>query len=145
MAMQFEYPARVEQDDAGFWLVTFPDFPEAATDGRTREAALREAVDCLQEAVAGRLKRGDDIPVPSSCQPGQSLVTLPALHAMKAALYQLLRSAHLSQNGFAAKLGKDEKEIRRLLDPEHASRMPAMEAALRHMGKRVRIVVEDAV
>ena len=144
MAMQFEYPAGVEPDDAGFWLVTFRDFPEAATDARTRDAALREAVDCLEEAVAGRLKRGDDIPVPSPCRPGEALITLPALHAMKAALYQTLRGAHLSQSGLAAKLGKDEKEIRRLLDPEHASRTPAMEEALRQMGKRVRIVVDDA-
>jgi antitoxin HicB len=144
MTMQFDCPARLTEDEAGFWLVTFPDFPEAATDARTREDALRESVDCLEEAVAGRLKRGDDVPAPSPCRPGETLVTLPALHAMKAALYQSLRGARLSQSGFAARLGKDEKEVRRLLDPDHASRTPAMEDALRRMGKRVRVVVEDA-
>ena len=31
MEWRFEYPAKVEQDEAGSYLVTFPDFPEAAT------------------------------------------------------------------------------------------------------------------
>jgi hypothetical protein len=46
MEWHFEYPARVEQDSAGFYLVTFPDFPEAATDGRSLSEALAEATDC---------------------------------------------------------------------------------------------------
>jgi len=54
MERHFDYPAEVEQDSAGFYLVTFPDFPEAATDARSPEAALSEATDCLEEAVAGR-------------------------------------------------------------------------------------------
>jgi predicted RNase H-like HicB family nuclease len=35
--MGFEYPAKVEQDEAGFYLVTFPHFPEAATLSATPE------------------------------------------------------------------------------------------------------------
>ncbi|HXO89917.1 MAG TPA: type II toxin-antitoxin system HicB family antitoxin, partial [Stellaceae bacterium] len=65
MEQYFEYPADIERDSAGFYLVTFPDFPEAATDARSREDAVSEAIDCLEEAVAGRMKRGDDIPTPS--------------------------------------------------------------------------------
>ena len=37
MEWRFEYPAKVEQAEAGFYLVTFPDFPEAATDCRQHE------------------------------------------------------------------------------------------------------------
>mgnify|MGYP001824838417 FL=1 len=33
MSETFAYPASVVRDEAGFYLVTFPDFPEAATDG----------------------------------------------------------------------------------------------------------------
>lgn len=70
MGWHFEYPARVEKDEAGFLLVTFPDFPEAATDCRSREAVLVEAADCLEEAVAGRIKRGEDLPTPSDPEHG---------------------------------------------------------------------------
>jgi antitoxin HicB len=54
-----------------------------------------------------------------------------------------LREARVSQSALAARLGKDEKEVRRLLDPEHASRVSALELALRAIGKRVQVVVED--
>ena len=70
-------------------------------------------------------------------------ITLPALYAMNTALYVALREVELSQTALATKLGKDEKEVRRLLDPDHASRISAIEAALRVVGKRVQVVVED--
>jgi hypothetical protein len=43
------------------------------------------------------MKRGDDIPTPSPAAKGASLVALPALYSMKAALYVALREARLSQ------------------------------------------------
>jgi antitoxin HicB len=142
MEIRFEYPAKIEQDSEGFYLVTFPDLPEAATDARSRETALAEAVDCLEEAVAGRMKRGDDIPRASALRRGMVLVALPALYAMKAGLYVAMREARLSQSAVAAKLGKDEKEVRRLLDPAHASRLTAIETALPVLGKKVHVSVE---
>ena len=145
MEMRFEYPAKIEQDSEGFYLVTFPDFPEAATDARSRETAVAEAVDCLEEAVAGRMKRGDDIPRASAFRKGMTVVGLPALYAMKAALYAAMREARLSQSAVAAKLGKNEKEVRRLLDPAHVSRLPAIETALRALGKKVRVSIEEDV
>jgi antitoxin HicB len=144
MEQHFEYPANVEEDAGGFYLVTFPDFPEAATDARSRDAALLEGTDCLEEAVAGRMKRGDSIPTPSPVAKGMVLIALPTLYSMKAALYVAMREARLSQSALAAKLGKNEKEVRRLLDPEHASRIAALEAALHSVGKRVRMVISDA-
>jgi antitoxin HicB len=101
MERHFEYPAKIEQDAAGFYLVTFPDFPEAATDARSHDAAIAEGVDCLEEAVAGRMKRGEDIPAPSRLGEGTVPITLPALYAMKAALYLALRERQLSQSALA--------------------------------------------
>ena len=59
MQEQFAYPARVHRDKAGFFLVTFPDFPEAATDGESLDESLRYASDALEEAIAGRINRGE--------------------------------------------------------------------------------------
>ena len=143
MERHFEYPARVEKDSAGFYLVTFPDFPEAATDARSVDAAIAEGIDCLEEAVAGRMKRGEDIPAPSRPKEGMVLIALSALYAMKAALYLALRTGELSQRALAAKLGKAENEVRRLLDPKHATPISALEQALRAVGKRAQVVVGD--
>lgn len=143
MERHFEYPAQIEQDSAGFYLLTFPDFPEAGTDARSVDAAIAEGVDCLEEAVAGRMKRAEDIPAPSPLVEGMVLIPLPALYAMKAALYLALREQQLSQTALAAKLGEDEKNVKQLLDPAHASRISALEAALHAVGKRVQVVFAD--
>ncbi len=37
----------------------------------------------------------------------------------------------------AKKLGYDEKEVRRLLDPHHASKIPRIESALHAVGKEL--------
>ena len=53
---QFVYPALLTADekDGGF-VVTFPDLPEAITQGNSWEEALHEAADCLEEAIALRI------------------------------------------------------------------------------------------
>jgi antitoxin HicB len=144
MGWRFEYPATVEQDEPGFFLVAFLDFPEAGTDGRSREEALVEATDCLEEAVAGRMKRGEHLPTPSPVRPGMVTVALPTIWAMKAALYLAAKEARLSRAGIAAKLGANPRQIERLFDPHHASSAVALEAALRAVGKRVQVSIEDA-
>lgn len=144
MERNFEYPAKIEQDEAGFYFVTFPDFPEAATDARSLNEAVAAATDCLEEAVAGRMKRGEDIPIPSGRKTDMVLITLPALYALKAALYLAMREARLSQKGLAARLGKQEKVVQQLLDPAHVSPVSTLEQTLRLLGKQVRVAVANA-
>ena len=98
MSENFAYPASVVRDEAGFYLVTFPDFPEAATDAESRDDALDEAADALEEAIAGRINRGDLIPYPGVRKARQALVPVPAQMAVKAALYLAVREAGHSQH-----------------------------------------------
>jgi antitoxin HicB len=142
MTEQIAYPATVERDEAGFFLVTFSDFPEAATDGKSKEEALHEAADALEEAIAGRINRGDTIPHPSRVSRGQVVVPVPAQMAIKAVLYTGVKEAGIKNVDLAKRLGADEKEIRRLLDPHHRSKLPRIEAALEALGKRLIISVD---
>ena len=50
----FNYPATLTEQEEGGYLVQFTDFPEAITQGETKEDALAEAIDCLEEAIANR-------------------------------------------------------------------------------------------
>lgn len=140
---QFVYPATVTPDvqDGGF-VVTFVDVPEAITQGDDLLEALHQAADCLDEAMAGRIRRHDPIPEPSPVQAGQYAVAVPALTAAKAALYVALRQTPLTQVELAARLRCDEKEVRRLLDPRHASKLSRLEAALALLGQQFVIGVQ---
>ena len=62
------------KDDGGY-VVTCCDFPEAITQGDTREKALAEAADCLEEAIAARIDDGRNIPSPSAPKRGERTLT----------------------------------------------------------------------
>ena len=82
------------------------------------------------------MHRREDIPAVSPAAGGQYAVAVPAHTAAKAALYLALRQARLTQVELAARLHCDEKEVRRLLDPRHASRLSRLEAALAVLGQQ---------
>lgn len=144
MPHDFTYPVLLTRDEAdGGFVATFPDLPEAITQGDDAADALTQAVDALDEAVAGRIRRGDAIPVPSVPAPGQPVVPVPALTAAKASLLLALREAGINKSELAERLGCDEKEVRRLLDPRHASRLTRLQAALTALGKRIAVRLVD--
>jgi antitoxin HicB len=145
MTENVAYPVIVERDEAGFFLVTFPDLPEAATDGPSKDEALSEAEDALEEAIAGRINRGEPIPHPSHARAGQIIVPVPAQMAIKAALYMAVKEEKIRNTELARRLGADEKEVRRLLDPHHRSKLPRLEAALAVLGKKLVIGIESYV
>jgi len=140
--MGFAWPARLEAQRDGHVLVSFRDLPEALTEGDDRADAIAEAADCLEEAIAGRLARGDDIPAPSRAAADEVLVSLSPLFGAKAALHIALRREGLSQRELARRLGCDEREIRRLLDPKHGSKIERIAEALAALGSRLTIRVE---
>jgi len=142
---QFSYPVTLKRDKRGGYVVTFRDVPEAITQGENLDDALEQAADALDEAVAGRMRLGDQIPLPSKSNKSSPLVPLPAATALKAALYRAVKEAQLSKSALAAQLGYDEKEIRRLLSPDHASKLQRIEDVLQSLGKRIVVSIEDKV
>ncbi len=143
MATRYSYPIDLHEERDGGYSVTFPDFEEAFTDGDTRAEAVAEAADCLEEALAGRIARREDIPAPSPAT-GRPAAVPGAVLAAKAALYEALREARLSNSAFAVAMGVQESEVRRMLDPRHATKIGRLEEALARFGKRLVITVEEA-
>lgn len=146
MAHELAYPVTLTPDESdGGFVVTFEDIPEAITQGETVTDALAEAADALEEAIAGRIRRGDSIPDASS-PANRPQVPVPAQTAAKAALYLALQETGISKSELAARLDCDEKEVRRLLDPRHPSKLPRIQKALAVLGKglSVRLVDEAA-
>ncbi len=139
----FVYPAILTRRKDGGILVRFPDLPEALTEGDDEAHALAQAADCLAEAIAGRMDDREDIPLPSRPGRGRHAVILDALLAVKAALYGAMRRHAVGNARLARTLGVDEKEVRRLLDPRHPSKLARLEAALAACGQEVEIVVRD--
>ncbi len=139
------YPASFlpEADGRGFH-VRFPDLPEALTGGIDLDDTREQAVDCLAEALAGRIKRGDQIPKPSKLRRGQHSVSVPLSLAPKLALYLTMLESGLRNTELARRLGVSETVIRRMLDPRHSTKPEKIQAALAELGKRIVVTFEDA-
>ena len=137
------YPAIFEEDEDGRIFVTFPDLPEALTDGADSNEAMQEAQDCLEESIAGRINRDEDIPAPGAFKGATCLITLSPDFTLKVLLHSAWKEHGMSKSEFARVLGVDEKEARRLLDPHYGTKLPKMAEAFDALGKRIVIDVED--
>lgn len=138
--MKFRYPVSL-QGESGGYVVTFPDFPEAFTQGDDLEEAIANASDCLDEAVAARIFEGDEIPAPSRVV--KHGVELSADIALKAALYLSFKQSGWKRTELARELEVAENEVRRMLNPFHATKLSRLDDALRVLGKRVRVELVD--
>ena len=139
----FVYPALFAPDEqGGGFVVTFPDVPEAITQGEDVSDAIQQAADCLEEAIAGRIRRGACLPDASPVGPGRYPIPLPAQTAAKAALYMAIHDAGLTPGETALRLHCDEEEIHRLLDPRQASKLSRLEAALAALGQQLVVGVQ---
>ena len=138
----FSYPVQLLPESRDMLTVRFPDLPEAITSGKGHEDALRQAEDCLEEAIAGRI--ADDLGIPEPSKPRRNAVKVPLSAAMaaKAALYLAIKEAGLTKAELARRLGVDEKEIRRMLNPRHPTKLPRIERALEALGHRLVVMLE---
>jgi antitoxin HicB len=60
--MAFGYRYKLERQKNDWWLVRFPEIPEALTEGETEEEARANAADCLITALDGYIKAGRPLP-----------------------------------------------------------------------------------
>ena len=128
--MRFAYPITLESQRNGATLVSFPDVPEALTEGATEREALAEAQDCLVGALGGYISRGWTIPNPSAAQ-GRPVIRLVAAVRDKLALYSAMRQNEINPAGLAKQLDKAEAWIDQLVDlDEHSSEQRLNKALL---------------
>ena len=83
--MRFTYPARLQRCGYNEIVVSFRDLPECLTSGSDENEALLEARDALEEAVAGRIRRNEDLPSPSLREANEQYVAVPIDMDAKAA------------------------------------------------------------
>lgn len=63
--MKIRYPATIERQSDGAYLVRVVDFPDTFTEGRSRGEALANAAEVLAAMLAWRLDEAREVPAPS--------------------------------------------------------------------------------
>ena len=72
-----------------------------------------------------------------------SVIPVPLWIAPKLALYWRMRDLKINNSELARKLGITEAVVRRMLDPDHATKTAKLEAALEALGQKVVMGVDD--
>lgn len=143
MTRRLKWPIEMVLQDDGAFLVSFPDIPEALTEGETEAEALALAQDCLIAALGGYVEGRRAIPWPSPAH-GRFTIALPALVAAKIALYGAMCAEGVGNTALAERLGLSEGAVRRMLDLDHRSHIGQIETALHTLGRRLMVATQAA-
>lgn len=145
--MRFAYPIEIRamtEEEGGGFLVEFPDWNGAVTDGVDVAEALENARDCLDEMIAYHIRRRLPFPAPSTAG-NRRLVTPEAGIALKAALWLGLCEHGMDAEALAERLGDvSGRDVERLLNPRLKTHPEPIQRALAALGKRVMVELADA-
>ena len=133
------YPANFETAEEGGFVVTFPDFPEAITQGDSIDDALVHAADVLESCLDWYIEDGLTIPPPSKLKRGQYMIDLPASYTAKILLLQEMAAQKVRPAELARRLKVTPQEVTRLIDPRHKTRIDGIAGALKALGKTLEI------
>lgn len=143
--MRYAYPYVMEAQQEGGWTVSFPDVPEAITQGDTVEEVEAMAEDALVAALSFYVDEGQPVPCASAAN-NSPVAVVPPLVAAKLALHDAMLASGVSNVVLGRRLGLEDKAVRRLRDLMHRSHIGQIEAALRLLGRRLDVqVLETAV
>lgn len=138
--MEIRYPATVESQSDGSFLVQFVDLPDTFTEGQTKEEALFNAGEVLSAMLAWRLDEAKDVPAPSQKVKGAFYVA-PDAKTQAAMLLRLARGER-SLSELARTLETSWPAAKRLEDPRHWPSLKTLDRAAAALGKRLVLVLE---
>ena len=107
------YPVNLRRDGK-FLLVTFPDIPEAITQGDNREHALAMAKEALELAMEFYFDDRRPAPLPSRARKGQAVVNLSPSVAAKVLLLNEMLRQKVRPSELARRIGTTKQEVNRL-------------------------------
>lgn len=138
--MDIRYPATVESQKDGTYLVRFLDLPDTFTEGQTLEEALFDAAEALSAVLAWRLNDAKDVPAPTQKAKGAQYIA-PDAKTQAAMLLRLARGER-TLSDLARALETSWPAAKRLEDPTHWPSLKTLDRAAAALGKRLVLTLE---
>jgi antitoxin HicB len=138
--MDIRYPATVEAQSDGGFLVQFVDLPDTFTEGKTKEEAIFNASEVLSAMLAWRLDESKEVPAPSQNLSDVQYIA-PDAKTQAAMLLRLARGER-SLSELARALETSWPAAKRLEDPSHWPSLKTLDRAATALGKRLVLTLE---
>ncbi|WP_158784130.1 type II toxin-antitoxin system HicB family antitoxin [Pantoea sp. BAV 3049] len=128
------YPINLEPYEGGY-VVSFPDIPEALTQGDTREEALEMGLDALITSFDFYFEDNQRVPAPGDIT--GDFVEVPASVAAKVLMLNAFLDSGLTQVELASRMGVKKQEVTRIFDLHHSTKIDTIQKALSALGRRL--------
>jgi antitoxin HicB len=139
--MKIEYPAIFDPADEGGYTITFPDFPEAISEGDSLEEANYNAIEVLDLTLKSRMEDNEIIPLPH-CESGANVHMIAPDVNIQAALLVKLNRGDKKFSDLARTLGTSWPAVSRLEDPKHWPSLRQLDKIAAALGKRLVLSLE---
>lgn len=139
--MNMAYPITFRTYRNGQVGAFFSDVPEAITAGATEAQALDRAQDALVVALSDYLDQSRPLPKPSKAKRGQRVVLVPPRVAIKLGIHAAMQELSVTQAQLGDRLGIDGRQVRRILDLDHESKLSQLESALAALGLQASVEI----
>jgi antitoxin HicB len=126
-------------DTNGTNLIQYPDLPEGASVSEGEHDLQANAAEGLEAVLQLYIDARRPIPLPEAV--GDGGVTLGALDTAKVFLSNEMVRQGVRKTELARRLGIHNPQVDRLLDLTHSSKLEAVEAAFRELGRRLDISI----
>jgi len=136
------YPAQFIKDkDSDFYVVIFPEIPEALTQGKTIEEAKIYAQDALITALDFYFEDNRPIPLPPERElmEDEEYISLPLSVWAKVLLLNTMLEQKVNQSDLAKRLHKPRQEVQRIINLEHTTKIDTIVDALHALGKETKL------
>jgi antitoxin HicB len=134
------YPARFVPDNAvGGYVVTFPDIPEAITQGESLEESMAMGLEALESALEFYFEGKRPVPMPSPAKRGQRLIELPISLSAKVLLLNEMLAQKVRPAELARRLHTTPQKVNRLTDIRHTSKIDGIANAMKALGKTLEL------
>ncbi|MDD2722383.1 MAG: type II toxin-antitoxin system HicB family antitoxin [Gallionella sp.] len=133
--MEIRYPAHIEPQTDGTFLVQFVDLPDTFTEGGSLDEAVFNSVEVLSAMLGWHMEEGGQIAAPSLNVLGAHYIAPDA--KTQAALLLRLARGDRSFADLARALETSWPVAKRLEDPKHWPSLRTLDRAAAALGKRL--------
>ena len=137
------YPITVEKSDDGFVAtISHPNGVfQGACEGRDKRAAIAEAEALLVAMISAAMRAGQRVPASEECHSGNAWAYVEPTVAIKAGLHNAMLSDRIRKAELARRMKVDQKQVDRILDPAHASKLDQLVFAAQELGRHIDVKI----
>ncbi|TCB49848.1 type II toxin-antitoxin system HicB family antitoxin [Acinetobacter sp. ANC 4779] len=136
-----EYAVQIVREGDAF-VVSSRDLPELNSVGYSLDEALTEALDGIETALMIYYMDGrKPIPLPTDALENEHLIRLPAQVAVKVSLYNEMIQQKVTRAELGRRLNWKQAQVNRLWSLDHSTKLEAIEAAFKAMGKNIDLLI----